>query len=108
MPRIHKRREGARPYKAYSEETLDEALQEVSSGRMNLREASQHFKIPLGTMRNRHSFQHCQPVGGPPSLTRIEEMKIIDMISLFNSWGFPISLLDIRYIAKEYLMSVSK
>lgn len=56
--RTYKRRTGARSYRQYSKETLDEALLEVSEGRSSLIAAPKKFKIPVGTLHNKFVGKH--------------------------------------------------
>ncbi|KAL5246342.1 hypothetical protein ACI65C_013750 [Semiaphis heraclei] len=53
MPRIKKKPLGTRHYVNYSDEVLNECLQEINSGRMTQRAAAAAYKIPRSTIKNK-------------------------------------------------------
>ncbi|KAJ8921309.1 hypothetical protein NQ315_013783 [Exocentrus adspersus] len=88
MPRQYKRKLGARRYANCDPATLEPALQKVAEDGWSLRRASAEYKIPFGTLRN-----------------TFREKTFIRHASLCGEWGFPLSILDVRNLAKNYLES---
>lgn len=103
MPRKHKRLLGSRTYCDYTKETLEEALQRVVEGRSTIREASREFKIPFGTLYNKYKGRHGGKPGRPTIFTTAEEVAILKAAAKCADWGFPLSLMDVRMMAKYYL-----
>ncbi|KAJ8966903.1 hypothetical protein NQ314_003237 [Rhamnusium bicolor] len=102
MPRKHKRLLGYRSYRNYSKEKLEEALGKVIDGTLSIREASRQFSIPFGTLYNRYKGIHGNNPGHPTIFTHVEEVAILKSAAKCADWGFPLSLMDIRMMAKYY------
>lgn len=101
MPRKYIRKLGARTYSDYSAENLKNALKEI-------REASDKYGIPLGTLsRKMHNLQTAKP-GHPTVLTADEEKNIAEAILVASDWGFPFEPLDVRVFVKSYLDRAGK
>jgi len=75
MPNKYKRTVGSRPYKNYSEHTLQRCLLAVKTKHMTQREAEKAFKIPRRTIINKLKAHHVQPVGRPIVFTEPETWK---------------------------------
>lgn len=103
MPRVHKRLLGSRQYINYTQEKLENALQAVVEGVCTIREASRRFGIPFGTLYNKYKGKHRSKPGRPTIFTKLEELAILKSASKCADWGFPLSLMDIRMMAKYYL-----
>lgn len=108
MPRNHKRVLGSRSYCDYSNEKMEEALQNVLEGTLTIREASRRFSIPFGTLYNKYKGRHGGRPGRPTIFTRKEEVAILKAASKCSDWGFPLSLMDVRMMAKYYLDRMGK
>lgn len=105
MPRQYKRKLGARRYADYDPATLEEALQKVAEDGWSLRRASVEFQIPFGTLRNKFNGLRNRKTGGQKVFSENEEKAFISHASLCGEWGFPLTILDIRNLAKNYLDS---
>lgn len=105
MPRQYKRKLGARRYTDYDPQTLEAALVKVTDDGWSLRRASAEFKIPFGTLRNKFCGLRNKKTGGQTVFSENEEKAFIKSASLCGEWGFPLSILDIRNLAKNYLDS---
>lgn len=103
MPRNYKRKVGARVFKNYSEETLEKCLEEVLEGKISATQASKKYKIPKGTLINRIHGRHIKMHGGQTAFTKNEEDDLADGLITCAKWGFPLSTLDLRLLAKAYL-----
>ncbi|KAG5891915.1 hypothetical protein JTB14_022665 [Gonioctena quinquepunctata] len=76
------------------EEKLEEALGKVVDGTLSIREATRQFSIPFGTLYNRFRGIHGY---------NDERLAILKSAAKCADWGFPLSLLDMRMMAKYYL-----
>ncbi|KAG5897541.1 hypothetical protein JTB14_004316 [Gonioctena quinquepunctata] len=103
MARKHKCLRGSRSYRNYSKEKLEEALGKVVDGTLSIREATRQFSIPFGTLYNRFKGIHGNNPGRPTIFTHDEELAILKSAAKCADWGFPLSLLDMRMMAKYYL-----
>ena len=105
MPRVYKRSAGARSYKSYSSEALNEAVYQIKSGKLSLRKASSVYKIPLGTLSHKVNQKHGGKAGHPTAFTADEEASFVLHIKTVALWGFPFDMLDLRVLAQTYLNS---
>ena len=103
MPRTHKHALGARCYKDYSNEKLEECLREVKRGALTQRAAAEVFNIPRSTIKNKLAGKHSKPVGRPPVLSYGEERLILQRVQLLCDYGFPATPQDVRHLIKSYL-----
>ncbi|KAG5869102.1 hypothetical protein JTB14_007145 [Gonioctena quinquepunctata] len=100
MARKHKRLLGSRSYRNYSKEKLEEALGKVFDGTLSIREATRQFSVPFGTFHNRFKGIHGNDPGRPTIFTHDEELAILKSAAKCADWGFPLSLLVMRMMAK--------
>ena len=105
MPRVYKRSAGARSYKSYSSEALNEAVYQIKSGKLSLRKASSVNKIPLGTLSHKVNQKHGGKAGHPTAFTADEEASFVLHIKTVALWGFPFDMLDLMVLAQTYLNS---
>nr|CAI5850132.1 unnamed protein product [Callosobruchus analis] len=103
MPRQYKRKLGARRYMDYDQAKLEQALQKVTGDGWSLRCASAEFKIPFGILRNKFCGLRIKKIGDQTVFTESDERAFIKSATLCAEWGFPLAILDIRYLAKNYL-----
>ena len=103
MPRTHKRALGARRYKDYSNEKLEECLREVKRSALTQRAEAKVFNIPRSTIKNKLAGKHSKPVGRPPVLSYEEERLILQRVQLLCDYGFPATPQDVRHLIKSYL-----
>lgn len=108
MPRKPQKLPGVRRYglkSNYSPETLEEALSKIRSGAMSRLAASKHYKIPPGTLFYKLKTQHNKPVGKPVTFSKDEENSFTAHLLLLSDLGIPISMMDFRFLVKNYLDS---
>lgn len=98
-----RRRVGARPYKNYSEEMLDLAVQYIKEKKMSSREAERQFGIPRRTLLNKQKENHPKNVGKPTLLSEEEEENIVKVIVAAADFGCPLTKLDLRLVVHDYL-----
>ncbi|KAI8432605.1 hypothetical protein MSG28_013591, partial [Choristoneura fumiferana] len=98
MPRTYKKRLGSRAYRSYNEKMLNRAVTEVVEGRLSIRQASEHYGIPYGTLFNKYHGKY-----GKNLELKHEEIRILESAAKSAEWGFPLSLLDLRMFAKMLL-----
>lgn len=108
MPRKYVRSPGTRPYRNYSVQTLESAVEKVKNGEMTMRAASKHFKVPFGTLHNRLTGKHTKHPGGVTILSHEEEVAIIQNVTTCADWGYPLTVLDLRHFTKAYLDSTGR
>lgn len=75
----YKRRLGARRYRDYDEETLENAIRALGNGRSS-RQAETIYKIPRRTLLNKVKNKHSGSVGHPTMLTEVEERCLVDVV----------------------------
>ena len=107
MPRVYKRKLGARRYLDFNANTLNLAMEAVQNG-MSKRDAAKKYNIPRTTLTRRlisvtNSGPETGTPGRPPALTPLEEEMFIERIQLMCDWGFLLSGEDLRYLVKSYL-----
>ncbi|KAE9543643.1 hypothetical protein AGLY_002039 [Aphis glycines] len=103
MARKYRKKIGARSYKNYSDEILDEALDRIANGEISILAASKAYKIFYGTLHNRFNGKHGNKSGRPTIFSEQEEMSFLTAAMKCGKWGFPLTLMDLRVIAKSYL-----
>lgn len=108
MVRTYKRKQGARNYRTYSDAQLSEAVEKIRSREISLRGASIAYNIPRGTLSNRLNKRHQNVPGHPTVFSVAEEKSLIAHITAVSDWGFPFTILDMRFLAKCYLDTSAK
>lgn len=106
MPGSHntkRRKVGARTYRNFSNEQLEKAIDEVKSGKLSIRNASEKFSIPKSTIARKVKQKNMNDPGHPTALTQKDENIIVEKIIQAGKWGFPFSRLDIQRIVKAHL-----
>lgn len=105
MVRTYKKKVGARSYKNYSEETLEEILTKIASGALSIRAASQQYKISLGTLYNTFKGKHIKKPGGQTVFSKMEEQCIINAVVKCGDWEIFLSSMNVQMFIKHYLDS---
>ncbi|CAH1959591.1 unnamed protein product [Acanthoscelides obtectus] len=105
MVRTYIRKLGARRYKDYSSDVVEQALAKVTEEGWSLRRASREYKIPFGTLNNKYHGRHHRINGGQTVFSKSEEKAFLFAASICAEWGFPLDTTDLRYFAKNYLDS---
>lgn len=103
MPNKYKRREGCRNYHNYTNETLQNALCDVTEGKLSYRKASAKYKIPISTISRKLNGKNMKKFGGQNVLSENEEQIIVDTILYTSDWGYPFEMEDVKCLVKSYL-----
>ena len=103
MVRNYKPKVGGRKYAAYLPSKLQEAVDKITSGELKLNRASLLYNIPKGTLHNKVKKIHRKDVGHPPVFSESEEKSLVTHAQTVSEWGFPLTTLDLRMVAKTYL-----
>lgn len=103
MVRTYVSKPGKRPYRNYSDEDLNRAASCVQENKMTFRQASEKFKIPVGTISNYLSGKHKKRPGHPTVFTQAEEFAFVQHLNEISKWGFPIDTFDLRVLIRDYL-----
>lgn len=103
MPRKYKRSLGARAYRNYTDEALQNALTDIRLKKLSYRQASEKYGIHRNTLFIKMHNKNPKKVGGQTVLSSTEENSLIGHIIAMANFGFPVTPLNIRHIVKEYL-----
>ena len=76
MPRVYKRKEGARQY-GYSGEAMENAIKEVKENGLSIKQAAFLCGVNRTTLMNHLKQYRCGAVGRPTLLTQAEEGMIV-------------------------------
>lgn len=71
-------------------------------------QASDHFKKPRSTIKNKLKNVFSSSPGHPRVFTQEEELAFASHIDKMCEYGFPLDELDLRYIVKAYLTRQGK
>lgn len=70
---------------------------------MSISQASQSYNIPFGTLYNKYKGLHIRSAGGQTLFSHAEEKALLKAAATCGDWGFPLTSLDWKMIAKAYL-----
>lgn len=108
MPRTYKRKPGARLYRDYSDEHLQNAMRECEAAGMATKNISKFYKIPIRTLRNKLRQRHTKTAGGQAVLNNVEESAVKRYCLLCAEYGMPLDTNDVQVIVKSYLDKMGK
>ena len=94
---------GTQTYQAYTTESLEQCLQNVTNGNLSMRKAAEIYKIPHATIKNKLEGKHSKGVGGQTVFTRKEEELFVSRIISMCNWEFPLDKFDLRMVVSAYL-----
>lgn len=104
MPRNPKQKPNVRAYKTkYTNQDLSDAAAAVQRGTMKPWKAAQEYGIPKSTLINKLNDLHAGKPGRRTVFSVEEEASIVTAISALGDWGFPLTPLEIRLLAKNFL-----
>lgn len=103
MGRVYKKKVGARSYKNYPAEKLEEALTKVAENGWSIHKSAKKYGIAYGTLYNKFKGLHRNKHGGQSVFTDVEEKTIIQAAITCGDWGFPLSMEDLRMVTKSFL-----
>lgn len=101
MPRIYKRKLGARKYMDYADDKLNDAIKACKDG-MSAREAAEAYGVARATL-NRRLKGSVNPYGHPKALSAEEEKMICNYVKVVAEWGYPMSKTDLRHFVRDYI-----
>ena len=102
MPGTYIPKSDSRSYRNYTSD-LEEAVSEVSENKLSIKQASERYKRPYGTLHSKFHGKHIHKPGGQTVLSDTEEKYLNKAIIKCGDWGFPLSMLDIQMFTKSYL-----
>ncbi|KAJ8947645.1 hypothetical protein NQ314_008568 [Rhamnusium bicolor] len=103
MPRKPRHVLGARNYKNYSHYKLQQALEEIRSKSISLRNAAKKYQISKNTLWNKLHGKHERMPGKPRVFTEQEEESFAGHLIDLSAFGFPVTGEDLKIIVKSYL-----
>lgn len=103
MPRKYKKCPGTRRYASYSIENLNKALEDVRSGKLSLRGASEKYSVDKMKIHRCLKGKNQKKYGGQMALSVEEETFLTDKLITASEWGFPMTSYEVRQIVKTYL-----
>lgn len=108
MPNQYKRQVGTRNYRNYSDETLEQCLNEIKNKTMTQREAELAYGVSRRAINYKLKNIHNLKVGHPEIFSNNEEKSFVDHIITMSNFGFPVDKSDLRYILKSYLDRIGR
>ncbi|KAG8184740.1 hypothetical protein JTE90_019339 [Oedothorax gibbosus] len=103
MGRVYVRKSGARKYKQWSEEQMDQALYEIREKKISLRQASKRYCISRTTLSTKLKDIPVRKPGAPPVFSPKEEQGIASHLKTLVSNGFSLNRLGLRLFIYVYL-----
>jgi hypothetical protein len=103
MPPVYKRR-----YRNYCQKSLNLAMKEVENKTFSIRHVSRRSGVPQSTLLNKMKGRHGGKQGGQMMFNKTEENLFLSYIVQVAEWGFPMNLIDVRMMVKNYLDSNGK
>lgn len=103
MPRTYKRSLGSRRYADYSEEKLQECLNEIRIGAISHRRAEAKYGIPRRTILNKLKGKHTNKPGRQNIFTIDEENSFVNCLISMGNFGFPVNSMEARQLIRNYL-----
>ena len=101
MARTYKKTHGSRNYRAYTDSSLQAALNDIRHKGLPQRVAAVRYNIPRSTLKNKLKGAHNKAVGGQTVFT--PEEKLFEHTIVMSNFGFPVDTFDLRMIVKSYI-----
>ena len=102
MPRTYHPVVGPTRRHKYTDANMQRAVDAVASG-TSQRDAARMFGVPRATLIDRIKNRHQRISGGQPVFSDEEECVIAKNVATLGDWGFPVDMLDLRLLVKNYL-----
>lgn len=99
---MYKRAPGSRRYGDYTQQNLEKCLEAIRNG-MSTRLAAEAYNIPRRTIMNKLKNVHTNKPGYPATFTNDEERVFVSCIHQMSEFGFPVTEMELRQIAKIFL-----
>ena len=94
--------------KAYTEDSLKKALDDVNNKKFNKYQASIRYNIPYSTLNDRLNEKNKKPSvgkGASPWISKEFETLLVEVIQKLSDWGHGLSFSIVRDFVKHYLVS---
>ena len=103
MGRRYRSKPGVRR-RNYKYPQIEDAINALESGEMNIKEAAAHYKIPKSTLHDRYKgkYKGTKP-GRKTALSDDTEKEIVKFLTTTANWGFPQAPQDLIKFVKYFL-----
>ncbi|XP_018392970.1 PREDICTED: uncharacterized protein LOC108772024 [Cyphomyrmex costatus] len=108
MGRIYKRKADSSAYFKYSTEQLENAIAKCRKGERSIRKIAEEYEVPFSTIRDKLKNKHVKKHGHPCELSSTEETTVVEALKTAGSWGFPLTVHDLRNIVQMYLTQLKR
>lgn len=110
MPRtkLERRKVGGRPYMHYSDTVLQQCLNDIQTGKLTQRRASEVYKIPRSSIILKLKAIKNKSIRSPGRacvFRNEEEDSFVQHVITMCDFGFPLTTFDLRCVMKTYLDS---
>lgn len=82
---------------------IQKVVEEIKNKKISLRAAAKKYNLPKSTLSDHYSGKTTSPHGKKTVFSQIEEQVLAAHAVKVAEWGFPLTRLDIRLLAKSYL-----
>ncbi|XP_014273650.1 uncharacterized protein [Halyomorpha halys] len=110
--RGYKKKVGGRRYRGWTDELMARVLVEIREKKVSIREAAKKYGIHRNTLafKLRESVAPTppRPSGGQLVFSTEEEGAIVSHLIALASYGFPITLFELRLFIKTYLTRINR
>ncbi|XP_026748956.2 uncharacterized protein LOC113509745 isoform X2 [Galleria mellonella] len=106
MPRKYKPKPGGKKYKKYDPLLLRQATEELTNPDTSITEIAKKYNITKSVLYRR-TKRNMKPHGGQLALSLEVEEEIVKHLETLVEWGYPLNILELRYIIKMYLDTLS-
>lgn len=103
MPRMYKKKLGSSAYKQYTDEQLEEAVSQINSDKLSIRQASKKYGIPKSSISYLLKNRTSKNEHGNRALTSVMETELVKVLKIASDWGYPLETLDVRLLVQKYL-----
>ncbi|KAJ8868181.1 hypothetical protein PR048_031990 [Dryococelus australis] len=101
MAQKYRSRLGHRRYANYSAEIFERCLDDVKSGKLCQRKASDKYNIPITTLKNELKNSHTKKPGGQNIFSEVEEESFVKHLVKMSEFWFPIYKADHIWLTWE-------
>lgn len=84
------------------------SLRRVRSRELSCKKASEDYKIPRRTIRNKLKGKHTKKIGKPTIFTPEEEAAFVKCIVKLSEYGFPLDAFDLKHVVSTHLQNIGR
>lgn len=99
---------GNRKYKTYSDEQMQNAVDDVRQGRGSCKSIASRYGLNRTTLLNHIRGYKCQAVGRPTVLTKEEEELLVHSLVKLGDWGFGFDRTQLQLCVQDYLTRIDR